>query len=116
MLLSSVDPGFPGGTSGEEPACQCREKRDAGLILGQEDLLEKGMATHSSILAGEYMDRGAWQASVHGMAKSQTQLKRLIMDIRNIEYLYNTCETVNQKNHFGNLYGSIYSVDNVSIL
>jgi len=29
--------------------------------LGQEDLLEKGMATHSSILALENpMDRGAW--------------------------------------------------------
>ena len=37
--------------------------------LGQEDPLEKGMATHSSILA---MDRGTWQAAVHGVAKSQT--------------------------------------------
>ena len=25
--------------------------RDAGLVLGQEDSLEKGMATHSRILA-----------------------------------------------------------------
>ena len=24
--------GFPGGTSGKEPACQCRKIRDAGLI------------------------------------------------------------------------------------
>ena len=39
--------------------------------LGQEDPLEKGMATHSSILA---MDRGTWQAAVHGVAKSQTRL------------------------------------------
>ena len=32
--------------------------------LGQEDPLEKGMATHSSILAWEIlMDRGAWQAT-----------------------------------------------------
>ena len=38
--------------------------------LGQEDLLEKGMATHSSILAmGDSMDRGAWWATVHGVSK-----------------------------------------------
>ena len=38
--------------------------------LGQEDPVEKGMATHSSILAmGNPMDRGAWWAKVHGVAK-----------------------------------------------
>ena len=43
--------------------------------LGWEDLLQKGMATHSSILAWRIpMDRGARQATVHGVAKSQTQL------------------------------------------
>ena len=36
--------------------------------LGGEDPLEEGMATHSSIL-GNPMDRGAWQASVHGVTK-----------------------------------------------
>ena len=41
--------------------------------LGQEDRLEKGMATHSSILACRIpMDRGAWQATVYGVTKSQT--------------------------------------------
>ena len=43
--------------------------------LGQEDPLEKEMATHSSILAWKNpMDGGAWKATVHGVAKSQTQL------------------------------------------
>ena len=43
--------------------------------LGWEDPLEKGMATHSSILAWRIpMDRGAWQATVHGGAKSGTRL------------------------------------------
>ena len=43
--------------------------------LGREDTLEEGMATHSSILAwGISMDRGAWWAAVHGVAKSQTRL------------------------------------------
>ena len=41
--------------------------------LGWEYLLEKGMATHSSILAWRIrMDRGAWQALVHETAKSPT--------------------------------------------
>ena len=39
--------------------------------LGQEDPLEKEMATHSSILAWRIpMDRGAWWATVHRVAKS----------------------------------------------
>ena len=44
-----------------------------GSILGGEDPLEEGMATHSSILAWRLpMDRGAWGAAVHGVTKSQT--------------------------------------------
>ena len=43
--------------------------------LGKEDALEKGRATHSSILAWENpMERGAWRATVHEVAKSQTRL------------------------------------------
>ena len=43
------------------------------LTLGQEDPLEKGMETHSSILAWRIpMDRGAWQAIVHAVTKSRT--------------------------------------------
>ena len=41
--------------------------------LGQEDLLEKGRATHSSILAWRIpMDRGAWWAIVYWVTKSWT--------------------------------------------
>ena len=41
--------------------------------LSWEDPLEEGMATHSSILAwGIPMDRGAWRATVHGVAESDT--------------------------------------------
>ena len=39
--------GFPGSSSGKESACNAG---DLGSILGLEDPLEKGMATHSSIL------------------------------------------------------------------
>ena len=46
--------------------------------LGWEDLLEEGMATHSSILCLENpMDREDWQATVHRVTKTWTQLKRL---------------------------------------
>ena len=55
--------------SGKEFTCQCR-------FNPWVHPLEKGMATHSNILAWEIsMDRGAWQATVHGVRKSWTQLK-----------------------------------------
>ena len=42
--------------------------------LGWEDLLEKGMVTHSSILSRRKnpMDRGIWWATVHGVTKDWT--------------------------------------------
>ena len=43
--------------------------------LGQEDLLKEGMATYSSFLPWRIpMDRRAWRATVHAVAKSRTQL------------------------------------------
>ena len=39
--------------------------------LGWEEALEEGEAIHSNILAWRIpMDRGAWRATVHGVAKS----------------------------------------------
>ena len=43
--------GLPGGPSGKEPAINAGAIRVVGLIPGQKDPLEEGMATHSSILA-----------------------------------------------------------------
>ena len=43
------------------------------------------MASHSRILAWRIpMDRGAWQATVCGVAKSRSQWKQLDMHIRNL--------------------------------
>ena len=43
--------------------------------LVSEDPLEEGMATHSRILTWRVlMGRGVWRATVHGVAKIQTQL------------------------------------------
>ena len=40
--------------------------------LGQEDPLEKEMATHYSILAWQMPWTGAWQSPVHRVAKNWT--------------------------------------------
>ena len=63
---------FPGGSAVKSsPAMQ--ETRVQSL--GGEDPLEEGMATHSNILACRIpMDRGAWWATVRGVAKRQTRL------------------------------------------
>ena len=45
------------------------------ISLGWEDPQEENMATHSSILACRIpMDRGDWQATVHGVTKRRTRL------------------------------------------
>ena len=45
------------------------------MIPGSVRSQEKGMATHSSIIGLENsIDKGAWQATVHGVAKSRTRL------------------------------------------
>ena len=44
-------------------------------FLDWEDPQEEGMASQSSILAWRILiDRGTWQATVHGVAKSKTRL------------------------------------------
>ena len=51
-LLIQPIKGFPGGASGKEPTCQCKKQNEVWLeSLGQGDLLDEGMGTHSSILA-----------------------------------------------------------------
>ena len=55
-------------------------------FLGQEDPLEKELATHSSILAWRIpMDGGPWQATVHGVAriKHNLETKKLRTRLRN---------------------------------
>ena len=66
MLLIKI--GFP--SAGKEPSCNVG---DLGLMLGLGDPLEEGIVIHSSTLAWRIpMDRGARQATVHGVSKSHT--------------------------------------------
>ena len=65
--------GFPGGTSGKEPACQCRRHRRQNFDpwVGKIPWRRKQQPT-LVFLPGESQDRGAWQAMVHRVTKSQT--------------------------------------------
>ena len=62
---------LPGGSAGKEPIYQCRTQRDAGLIPGLGRAPGEG---NSNLLQYSYlensMDRGTWQATVHGVPKS----------------------------------------------
>ena len=63
---------FPGCSDGKEPACNVE---DLGSIpgLGRSPGEENGYPLQYSYLENS-MDRGAWWATVHGVAQSQTQL------------------------------------------
>ena len=68
--------GFIGFLGGSVVKNMSAKKKTLVWSLGQEDPLEQGMATHSSILAWRIpWTRGAWRAAVHGVAKSRTWLK-----------------------------------------
>ena len=57
----------------KNPPATAGDVRDKGSIPGSERSLEKGMATHSSILAWRTpMDRGVWGSTIHIVAESQT--------------------------------------------
>ena len=63
---------FPGGSDGKESVCNAGDPVSipgSGRSPGEEH----GNPLHFSSLENP-MDRGAWQAAVYGVAKSQTQL------------------------------------------
>ena len=62
--------GFPGGSDGEESACNAE---DLGSVpgLGRSSGEGNGNALQDSCLEN-FMDRGGWQAIVHGVTKNQT--------------------------------------------
>ena len=71
MMLS----GFPSGSDGEESACNAR---DLGSIpgLGRSPEEGNGYPLQYSGLENS-TDKGAWQATVHGVTKSQTRLSNV---------------------------------------
>ena len=67
----SENQGFPGRLDGKNLLAV---QETQVLFLGQEDPMEKGMATHSREFLGQGILVGSWWAIVHGVAKNLTQL------------------------------------------
>ena len=68
MLVT--DPGFPGGTVVKNLPANTGDTRDAGSIpgSGRSPGVENGNLLQYSCLENS-IDRGAWQAIVHGVTK-----------------------------------------------
>ena len=71
--VSDLLDGFPNVSSGEKSSCKAGDMGDAGWIPGSGRPPGKGhgKALQYSCL-GNPKDRGAWRATVHEVAKSQT--------------------------------------------
>ena len=76
---------FPQWLSGEESGCSAGDRGDTSLIPGSGRSSGGG---HGNPFQGSCqenpMDRGAWWAMVHSVAKSQTQLKQLSVSTRGL--------------------------------
>ena len=80
LAVLGLSCGFPGGSAGKESACNVG---DPGLI---PEWGRSPRGGHSNPLQysclENLMDRVAWRATVHGVAKSRTRLKRLSVHTR----------------------------------
>ena len=75
LLCNIKGNGLPLWLSGKESACSSGASGDAGSIP------ESGRSPgggHGILGLENSMDSGTWQATVHRVAKSQTQLQRLL--------------------------------------
>ena len=64
--------GFPGGTVVKNSPASVEDIEDMGLVLGSGRACGRGNGNPLQYSCLESsMDRGAWQATVHGVAKSQ---------------------------------------------
>ena len=67
---------FPGGTSGKDPACQCRRHKRHGSDPWFGNIPWRRAWLPTAVFSLENpTDRGAWWATVHRAAKNRTQLK-----------------------------------------
>ena len=77
-IIVHLSEGFPGGLSGEESASNAG---DMGSIPGSGSYPGGG---HGNPLQYSHLenptDRGAWRATVHGIANSRRRLKQLSTD------------------------------------
>ena len=68
--------GFPGGAVVKNPIANAGDSRDKGSIPGSGKSPGEGHGNPVQYSClGNPMDRGAWWATVYGVAKSQLQLR-----------------------------------------
>ena len=83
--LSMLSSGLPQWLSGKEPTCNAGNARDTGLFPGSRRSPGGGHGNPLQYSCLENsMDRGAWWATVHRVAKSQTRLKQQSTSISSI--------------------------------
>ena len=67
--------GFPHGSADKESTCKAGDTGNMGSIPGSGRSPGGGNGNPLQYSCSEHsMDRGAWQAMVHGVTKSQTHL------------------------------------------
>ena len=72
MHLGGLSLGFPGGSGSKESACNAG---NLGSIFGSGRSSGEGKGNPLQYSRLEnFMDRGAWRATVHGVTKSWTRL------------------------------------------
>ena len=71
-----MQPGFPGGSDGKESA---HNAGDLGSVPGLGRSPGEGDGNPLQYCLENSMDTGAWQVTVHGVAKSWTTTERLIL-------------------------------------
>ena len=71
-----MQPGFPGGSDGKESA---HNAGDLGSVPGLGRSPGEGGGNPLQYCLENSMDTGAWQVTVHGVAKSWTTTVRLIL-------------------------------------
>ena len=76
---------FPGSTRDKEPVCQCRRYKRCGFDpwVWKIPWRRNDNSLQYSCLENP-MDRGAWRATVHGVTKRQTPLRRLSTHTRGV--------------------------------
>ena len=72
--------GFPGGTSGKEPACKCRRHKTPGVGPWVREISQRRAWQPTPVcLPGNPMNRPTWWATDYNVVKSWSWLKQLSM-------------------------------------
>ena len=74
LRAPQLQEGFPGGTSGKEPTCQCRRCRFDPWV--RKILWRRKWQPTPVFLRGKSHGQRSWQATVQGVANSQTRLTK----------------------------------------